>query len=70
MALTRQQMADFFAKEMLDDLDQFVEASRKFAERWCQYGAQYKDDLSLEMRMELDRRAGLALSALKNIGDG
>lgn len=68
MSLSPEKMAEFFASELIDDVDKLADYLLEFGERWCQYGQQYEALLTSEKRAEVEECIQRFFSKLKHLG--
>lgn len=54
MSLSPEKMAEFFASELIDDIDKLATWLLELEDRWCQYGQTYQHLLTAEKRKELE----------------
>ena len=67
--MTKREMADHIANELMEELGDFQRKLTVFGERFLQYGNQFADELSETKRIELGNAFKDFLSAMQSIGE-
>jgi len=54
MSMSPEKMAEFFASELIDDIDRLADHLLALDDRWAKYGQQYQNLLTAEKRAEME----------------